>query len=291
MSGGEAVQGPPTTNADALRKVLHDHSQPPDELIGKLPRVTCGDCRNSPGKCCTKHDKKRCDGCKQYMTTGHVHIDYVGHAEATRILIEIDPTWTWEPVAWTDDGHPAITIRGATAEMWGRLTLLGKTLPCVGTAEAGKADVGKELIGDLLRNGAMRFGIGLQLWSKADRWEMAEAAADDEPPKPPPPPPPSPDWRAKFQDAVRDAHLTEAQVCMVADPERPLLDMYPDEDINLLRAAFSTAFNAKRERDKQQAKDAAGDTGTSTGDPAPQEPPASDDPPSDAGRSTSTRRR
>jgi hypothetical protein len=54
------------------------------------------------------------------------------------------------------------------ATMWGKLTLLGKSMICVGSARADKADYEKELIGDLLRNGSMRFGIALNLWSKQD---------------------------------------------------------------------------------------------------------------------------
>ena len=107
-----------------------------------------------------------------------VLLDYVGHAEITRILIEIDPEWTWEPVAW-DGGRPAThlqlgkmkkrdgtTIEIPTVSMWGRLTLLGVTRPAVGSVEAHKADLDKELVSDFLRNAAMRFGISLALWAK-----------------------------------------------------------------------------------------------------------------------------
>jgi hypothetical protein len=51
--------------------------------------------------------------------------------------------------------------------MWGYLTVHGVDRLCVGTCEPGKGDPEKELVGDLLRNGAMRFGIGTKLWSKA----------------------------------------------------------------------------------------------------------------------------
>ena len=43
----------------------------------------------------------------------------------------------------------------------------------VGTCEARKADPEKELIGDLLRNAGLRFGIGTKLWSKAADAEPA----------------------------------------------------------------------------------------------------------------------
>tara|TARA_R110002126_G_scaffold217370_3_gene363245 strand:+ start:1066 stop:1707 length:642 start_codon:yes stop_codon:yes gene_type:complete len=109
-----------------------------------------------------------------------VRLDYVGHAEITKILIEIDPEWSWQPVAW-ENGRPAtqtqlgkITKRDGTVlefptvSMWGYLTLLGVTRIAVGSVEAHKADLDKELVSDFLRNAAMRFGIALALWTKGE---------------------------------------------------------------------------------------------------------------------------
>lgn len=106
--------------------------------------------------------------------------NYVGHGDVTKMLIEIDPMWSWEPVAWID-GRPNIEIKEVTikrrdgstrvsriATMWGFMTVLGKSLPCVGSASADKEDCEKELIGDLIRNGAMRFGVCLNLWADKD---------------------------------------------------------------------------------------------------------------------------
>lgn len=111
--------------------------------------------------------------------------DYVGHAEVTKMLIEIDPMWSWEPVSWIE-GRPAIHInevsrtfsngevkKSRIATMWGFMTVLGKQLPCVGSASADKDDLEKELIGDLIRNGALRFGICINLWTKADSAALA----------------------------------------------------------------------------------------------------------------------
>jgi hypothetical protein len=52
--------------------------------------------------------------------------------------------------------------------MWATLTLLGKSLLGVGSVRSDKPDMDKELVGDFLRNAAMRFGISLSLWSKQD---------------------------------------------------------------------------------------------------------------------------
>jgi len=120
------------------------------------------------------------------ITKNGVNLDFVGHAEITRILIEIDPLWNWQPAAWID-GRPAIHESNGVATMWGNLTLLNKTLLGVGTAatimttRAGekfnKPDYEKELIGDFLRNAAMRFGICLSLWSRQDREQPASTPA------------------------------------------------------------------------------------------------------------------
>lgn len=103
---------------------------------------------------------------------------YVGHAEITRILGEIDEAWTWEPAGW-DNGRPAIhlhpyeiprrdsdPIKGTTATMWGHLTLSGVKRLAVGSVESSKQELDKELVSDFLRNAAMRFGICLALWMK-----------------------------------------------------------------------------------------------------------------------------
>jgi hypothetical protein len=98
-----------------------------------------------------------------------VTLDYLGHAETTLALIDIDPAWSWEPMWWDrESGGPLIKKQGNRLVMWGWLTVCGKRLPCVGTCEDRKMEPEKELIGDLLRNGAMRFGIATRLWSKAE---------------------------------------------------------------------------------------------------------------------------
>lgn len=94
-------------------------------------------------------------------------LDYVGHADLTKILIAIDPEWNWKPLE-VRDGAPVINITGGIATMWIELTVLGKTIIGVGSCKADKDDAAKELIGDALRNAAMRFGIAINLWSKSD---------------------------------------------------------------------------------------------------------------------------
>jgi hypothetical protein len=102
-----------------------------------------------------------------HIPKGGVQLAYVGHAEITLALIEIDPLWSWEPIAFDESGRPLITLEGNRLVMWARLTVCGKSMIGVGTCEARKGDPEKELVGDFLRNAAMRFGIGTKLWSKA----------------------------------------------------------------------------------------------------------------------------
>lgn len=121
------------------------------------------------------------------MPRGGTQLDYVGHADITLILCEIDPVWHWEAAAIDPaTGGPMITTVGNRLVMWGWLTVLGVQRMAVGTCEARKPEPEKELIGDLIRNGAMRFGIATALWSKAERAEAGQPEPAPAKPKPAP---------------------------------------------------------------------------------------------------------
>jgi len=144
----------------ALRKPF------PQEQVSRRPTISCRDCRNSPSKVCPNHQKIRCDattGCGQYITSAHFHLDYVGHADVTDRLLDIDPDWNWEPLAVDENGLPRFDRHDG---LWMKLTICDKTVLCYGSAP-GKtgADAIKEVIGDGIRNGAMRFGVALDLWN------------------------------------------------------------------------------------------------------------------------------
>ncbi|MEV6146339.1 hypothetical protein [Streptomyces sp. NPDC051992] len=140
--------------------------------ISKLPKIWCGKCNKAPYKVCDDHTRQRCNECDSKMTTGHLHLDYVGHAELTGRLLEADPLWTWEPMAFDADGLPKFDQNGG---LWIRLTVAGHTRLGYGDSQ-GKTgpNAVKEAIGDALRNAGMRFGAALTLWSKTD---MDEANA------------------------------------------------------------------------------------------------------------------
>lgn len=123
--------------ATKLRGLLERHWTPPREIVSKLPK-------------------------------GGTQLDFVGHADITRIIIEEDPCWSWEPAAWTPEGEPLVTDTGKHFRMWGYVTIHGVRRLGVGTCEKNKGEWEKELIGDLLRNVGMRFGLAGALWSKSE---------------------------------------------------------------------------------------------------------------------------
>lgn len=107
-----------------------------------------------------------CEICGGWHHKGAVHLDYVGHAALTDRLLDTDLTWSWEPVAFNDHGLPAFDQNGG---LWIKLTVLGVTRLGYGAADGKRGgDAVKEIIGDALRNAAMRFGAALDLWHKGD---------------------------------------------------------------------------------------------------------------------------
>ena len=138
----------------------------PPNQVSKLPKETKAqvDARRADSKLGIN-----CQICGGWHHRNAVHLDYVGHAALTNRLLDADPAWNWEPVAWTSAGLPTFD---ATGGLWIRLTVCGVTRLGYGHAAAkSQMDPGareKEVIGDALRNAAMRFGAALDLWHKGD---------------------------------------------------------------------------------------------------------------------------
>ena len=109
-------------------------------------------------------------GLVQQVNKGSFVADAVGHADTTDLLLAHDPTWSWEPFALDDKGQPLVMYdtAGRPRAMWIRLTIHGHTRPGIGTCSPDARDPYKELIGDAIRNAAMRFGVALSLWSKSE---------------------------------------------------------------------------------------------------------------------------
>lgn len=87
-------------------------------------------------------------------------LDYVGHAAVTDRLLTVDPGWSWEPLAFDEQGLPLYDRAGG---LWIRLTILGVT-----RYGYGDGPDPKQRIGDAIRNAAMRFGVALDLWTKGE---------------------------------------------------------------------------------------------------------------------------
>ncbi len=141
----------------------------PPEAIGKLPRVTCKACSESRDRHCAKHDKKKCAECGNYISTAHLHLDYVGHAGVRDRLLQVDPDWTWEPAAIEPNGMPLCNDGG----LWIRMTVCGVTRYGWGDGP----DI-KQRISDAIRNAAMTFGVALDLWSKEDLQSLHDENAE-----------------------------------------------------------------------------------------------------------------
>lgn len=136
----------------------------PANQISKLPKPTK---RDAP--------KGRCAECGGYHGLPAVHLDYVGHAALTHRLLDADPSWSWEPLAM----HEGLPVMDTFGGMWIKLTVCGVTRLGYGhAADKVGGDAIKEVIGDALRNAAMRFGAALDLWHKGDLHGDEEAPAD-----------------------------------------------------------------------------------------------------------------
>ncbi|AYB70698.1 hypothetical protein SEA_JOIEB_68 [Mycobacterium phage JoieB] len=135
-------------------KLLRELRKPfPEDRIEKLPKPKWkGAWTDKRGANCPE-----CHG--YHVLENTIHLDYVGHANVTDRLLEIDPYWYWEPMAYTDQGTPLFSDGG----LWIKLTVVGVTR--IGFGDGASV---KEVIGDAIRNAAMRFGVGLDLWAKID---------------------------------------------------------------------------------------------------------------------------
>jgi len=120
------------------------------------------------------------------LPKGGTSLSYVGHANITDRILNVDPLWYWEPFALDERGFPAMDYdaQDKPVGLWIRLTICGVTRIGYGTCEARKNEPIKELIGDALRNAAMRFGMALELWSKAELESQHSEAASVSAPRP-----------------------------------------------------------------------------------------------------------
>lgn len=193
----EQVQADPDAQDALPRSVWERLAAPfPANEIELLPKQMSKH-NSTPGPCDEQHKDKNGMWCGGWHAPS-VHLSYVGHAGITTRLNEAAGAdgWSWEPahvdvptdkmplldaavsagnldlVKYLIDtfGEPRLRDGG----MWIKLTIHGVTKLGFGDAGYKKLDgsdpnATKELIGDAIRNAAMRFGVGTYLWSKSDK--------------------------------------------------------------------------------------------------------------------------
>ena len=199
-----------------LEEIISKYGVPDPKIVGKLPK-------------------------------GGMQLDFVGHADVTKMLIEIDPEWTWEPTAFDVNGLPAYRVENGMAHMAGWLTILGVRRLGIGSVMHNKPDLLKELISDFIRNASMRFGVCLSLWTKQE-WDDVSHTPTTSAPKPAPvakvePAKPSDplvsmDNIKRFVDACKTAGLNHEHVAKSAGVD--LADL-TESQMPALRESFAKA--------------------------------------------------
>jgi hypothetical protein len=168
-----------------LDEVLTKYGVPDPKIVGKLPK-------------------------------GGQQLSFVGHADTQKALTEIDSSWSLEPVAFDEYGLPAFRVENGMAHMGAWLTIHGVRRLGIGSVQASKPDLYKELMSDAIRNCAMRHNVYLSLWTK-NEWEELDHAPS---PKPQPQPQPQPHTAQK--------------------PKPKTLTALSDEQVNQFNAACET---------------------------------------------------
>ena len=127
-----------------LREALRKPFDP--KQIGKLPRKT--------------------------KTGSVIYLDYVGHAAVVDRLNTVAPDWTLTLDRVVEAGGHVLAAVGT-------MTIGGKPMTEVGEP-TGQNTYGQELqtaLGNLIRRAAMRFGLGIDLWSKEELHGSEDSAA------------------------------------------------------------------------------------------------------------------
>lgn len=249
------------TGLDLMRAPFEAHQI---SLLPKETRAQIDERKANPASSFT------CPQCKGWHHKRAIHLDYVGHAAVTDRLLDADLHWNWEPLSWDANGEPHFDN---IAGLWIKLTVCGVTRLGYGNADKKPgADMGsreKEVIGDALRNAAMRFGTALDLWHKGDLHKAKEPETFSEDPRgadgsvidghpadvrerqdaPPPPPPagrtgelapyPKDRFEADFpswKEAVSSGKKTTAQVLAMVST-RGALNPLQKAKIEALRPA------------------------------------------------------
>lgn len=198
-----------TEKKDAITGLALLREPFPAHQISKLPKESKAQADERKSN---RDSATNCTVCGGWHHKRAVHLDYVGHAALTDRLLDADAAWTWEPVALSETGLPQFDQTGG---LWIRLTVCGVSRLGYGNAankpqmDAGSRE--KEVIGDALRNAAMRFGAALDLWHKGQLHADEEDEPKAEQPKPaqkPPKPRGYATWIATMEGAAKQGTAT-----------------------------------------------------------------------------------
>jgi hypothetical protein len=175
----------------------------PTDLVCYRPQPWCKACNDAKSRVCSDHKKQWCDTCRQSLTEAHADLAYIGHADVNERLDLVDPEWSWRHIAVSlppealahpldssmalqhviENSLPRYDNEGG---LWIEMTVhndKGDPIQRFGYGDApGKrgSSAIKEIIGDAIRNAAMRYGVARYLWSRSD---IALAKAGREPAK------------------------------------------------------------------------------------------------------------
>lgn len=170
------------------------------------------------------------------LPKGGTMLDFCGHAAVTDRLLAVDPEWSWEPMATDERGLPALDSRG---NLWIRLTICGVTRIGVGDGKSAK-----EVIGDAIRNGAMRFGVALDLWAKEDLLAFADASTQTDA---------GPVQRPGPVSHDDDRMVTRPQLAKLAAQMRDLGITERDEALDKVAGFIGREVTSRNELTKQEA--------------------------------------
>lgn len=172
----------------------------PSDQVEKLPKQLKSG-RDQPRWQCRQGTQASADGhyCGGYHGRA-IHLDYIGHATITERLNEVDPFWTIKfHTVQPETNEPKVSADGT----WFVMTVLGIQRVCVGDS-GGKPLNGnghKELIGDAIRNGAMRFNVATYLWSKSEKAERIKQGEVEEAQEQP-----TTDWVQLYNNAINSGY-------------------------------------------------------------------------------------
>lgn len=89
----------PVTGKEAVLRLMRKPFE--THQISTMCKPTKKD--NAPGNC---------NVCGRWHKLPSVQLSYVGHAALTDRLLDADPEWTWEPLAYAPNGTPLLDSDG-----------------------------------------------------------------------------------------------------------------------------------------------------------------------------------